>query len=277
MTLPDLSSLGWSTLRPHQAAGLAAPVSPSLGRIENLTAVVSGKGGVGKTNLVANLAVACAGQGARVLVIDGDAGLANLDVLMGVVPRHSVIDVMRGRCVFDDALVRGPKGIFLLPAGSGRRDLAAFENGGAERLLEDLRHHAKEFDRVLLDAGSGIGEVVVDLASIASRIWLVATPEPTSFADAYATYKTLLSRDADVFVELVVNCARDERQGRDVHRHLERMCDRFLASELPLRAVLLRDPKLVDAVSRQQLLIEAFPTAPLAKRMTKLAHEWMRE
>ncbi|MDP6980477.1 MAG: AAA family ATPase [Myxococcota bacterium] len=277
MTLPDLTGVDWTTPRPHQAAGLGGRVSASLEKIENLTAVVSGKGGVGKTNVVANLAVSCAGQGARVLVVDGDAGLANLDVLMGVVPRYSVIDVMRGRCAFDDALVRGPKGISLLPAGSGRRDLAWFENGGTARLFEMLRSHAKGFDRVLLDAGAGIGEVVVDLACAASRVWLVATPEPTSFADAYATYKTLLSRDPDTRVELVVNCARDEIEGREVHRHLERTCERFLASELPLRAVLLRDPRLVDAISRQRLLVEAYPTSPLAKRITKLAHEWMRE
>jgi len=239
--------------------------------------VVSGKGGVGKSNLVANLAVACAAQGARVLVVDGDTGLANLDVLMGLTPELSVVDVIRGRCTFADALVTGPRGIQLLPAGSGRRDLALFEGGGTAALFDCLREQASGYDLVFVDGGAGIGDVVMDLAAMASRIWLVATPEPTSFADAYATYKTLLGRRLPSSVELVVNNARGEAEGREVHQHLERMSERFLECDLPLREVLPRDPRLLDAVTRQQLVVEAFPTSPLSRRIARWAHLWLRD
>ncbi len=277
MSLPDLDAVDRTGPRPHQAAGLAQREVGTAVTISNLTAVVSGKGGVGKSNLIANLAVACAGQGARVLVVDGDAGLANLDVLMGVAPRNTVIDLMRDRCSFEKALVKCPKGVSLLPAGSGRRDLALFENGGTARLRSVLAKHAPDFDVVLLDAGAGIGKVVIDLAAMAARTWLVATPEPTSFADAYATFKTLCARGVAAPIELVVNCAKDEAEGRDVHRHLERMCARFLARDLPLREVLPRDPRLPDAVTRQHLLVEAFPNTPLSRRIARWAHGWLRE
>ncbi len=270
MSLPDLAGIDWEAAPRDQAASLRRAV---LGGepIQGLIAVVSGKGGVGKTNVVANLAVAAAGLGARVLVVDGDVGLSNLDVLMGLCPERSVVDVMKRRCSFADALVRGPKGIHLLPAGSGRNDLRVFEAGGTARLVSLLATHGKEYDLILLDVGAGIGQVVVDLAARASRVLLVAMPEPTSFADAYATCKTLWAATPSLEIETLINCVNGPAEGRRVHEHLERMCARFLEESLGSFGVLDRDPRLLDAVSDQRLVIEAFPNARVSKQLAALA------
>ncbi|MFT5443476.1 MAG: flagellar biosynthesis protein FlhG [Myxococcota bacterium] len=272
MKLPDLTSLKWESPRKDQAAGLRLVPRAEMG-ISGLTAVVSGKGGVGKTNVVANVGVAAAALGARVLVVDGDMGLSNLDVLMGLSPKQSVIDVVRGRCTLEEAIVQGPKGVRLLPAGAGRNDLGVFEAGGTLRLVDELQAVAGQYDLILLDAGSGIGKVVIDLALLATQVVLVAVPEPTSFADAYATCKTLWATKPTLPIDALVNCSDTPKEGRQVHEHLERMCERFLHKPLGLLGTLPRDRRLRDAVTHQRVVVEAYPNSSIAKAFVALAQQ----
>ncbi len=276
MSLPDLASLCWEDAPVDQAASLRQRCVAGVS-LDRLTAVVSGKGGVGKTNVVANLAVAAAGLGSRVLVVDGDMGLSNLDVLMGLCPKRSVIDVLTGRCTLSQALIEGPKGIKLLPAGSGRHDLAVFEAGGTERLIQLLEACSPDYDLILLDAGAGIGRVVVELAVASSRVLLVVIPEPTSLTDAYATCKTLWIANPGLSIEAVVNCSENQREGKQVHAHLEKMCDRFLSKSLGLRGVLPRDRRLRDAVAQQRVVVEEFPNSSIARRFVELAQQMICE
>jgi len=258
-----------------------APVSESVANVAlgcPFVAVLSGKGGVGKTNLVANLAVASAGLCQRVLVVDGDLGLANVDVLLGLVTPFTVEDVLLGRCRLEEALVEGPRGLRLLPAAAGRSDLAALHPDPVRRLMALLREAARDFDLVLVDAGAGIGPSVVGLASSCDRALLVTTPEPTSLADAYAALKLLARASAGSLpVDLVVNEVRDEFQARATHARLERLAHRFLDASIGFRAFLPSDPRLADAVACQRAVVELFPAAPSSRRLVALARGLLRE
>lgn len=240
-------------------------------------AVVSGKGGVGKTNLAANLAVAAAGLGKRVLLVDGDLGLSNVDVLLGLVPARSVADVLADLCTVEEALIEGPRGIRILPAASGRCDLAAVTVGDMQALLRRIRRAAAAFDLVLVDAGAGIGPSVIALAAACDPILVVTTPEPTALADAYATLKVLHQTVPERTLEVVVNGAPTELEARTPYQHLARVARRFLGRELVYRGFLPTDPRLVDAVARQRAVVEVYPSARSSRRLIELAAGLVRE
>ncbi len=257
--------------------GVAAPVRDAASLPDSLIAVVSGKGGVGKTNLVANLAVAAAGQGARVLLVDGDLGLANLDVLLGLTPTLTLADVLEGRCRLEEARLEGPRGIHVLPAAAGRCDLPALRPRELAPLLAPLWRLAERYDLALVDAGAGVGPAVVSLAASCRRALLLTTPEPTAFADAYATLKVLHTEAPGLPVELVVNAARDELAAHATHERLARLAGRFLGASLGFRGFLPRDPRLADAVARQSAVVEAFPAAKSSRHLVALARDLLRD
>lgn len=258
----------------HAVPGRAGPGAVPTGRV---LGVVSGKGGVGKTNLVANLAVAAAGHGKKVLLVDGDLGLANVDVLLGLVARRSVADVLSEGCSFEDAVVEGPCGIDLLPAASGRMDLAAATPHALAALLLPLEEARTRYDWILVDAGAGVGPAVISLAASCDRLLLLTTPEPTALADAYATLKVLSREAPDVPVASVVNAVASEREAQVTHGHLERLAKRFLDLESPLAGWLPHDPLLAEAVSRQRAVVDLFPLSASAARIDELAGRLLRE
>ena len=242
-----------------------------------LVGVLSGKGGVGKTNLVVNVAVAAAGLGARVLVVDGDLGLANVDLLLGLTAPRNVSDVLSGECTLEEALLQGPRGIHLLPAASGRSDLTSLRPIGLSRLLVPLYRAAHRYDLVLADLGAGVGASVIGLAAACDRAILVTTSEPTSLADAYATLKVLGGEAPTLPVGVLVNSVRDEIEGRDAHARLERVAQRFLHRSPPFLGCVPRDSRLAEAVQLQQAVVEAFPTAASSRGLIQLAARLLRE
>jgi flagellar biosynthesis protein FlhG len=239
--------------------------------------VVSGKGGVGKTNVAVNLAVATAGLGAKVLLVDGDLGLANVDVLLGLRPAHSALDVLEGRCTLSQALVEGPRGIHVLAAASGRAELPGLRPRALAPLLVPLYRAAGAYDLVLLDVGAGIGAAALGLAAACDRALLVTTPDPTALADAYATLKVLGREAPDLPLAVVVNEARHESQARDTHRLLERLARRFLGTAPPFLGHLPRDARLAQAVRQQRAVVELFPTAAASRALVRLADALVRE
>jgi flagellar biosynthesis protein FlhG len=241
-----------------------------------LVAVLSGKGGVGKTNVVASLAVAAARRGARVLLVDGDLGLANVDVLLGLTPSRSVGDVLSGGCDLEDAVVEGPCGVRILPATSGRSELAAVGGHRMATLVAGLWRAAAHHDLVLVDAGAGIGPSVLGLAAACVRGLLLTTPEPTSLADAYATLKVLGHHAPALRISLLVNGARDELEARRTHDRLDRLSRRFLERPLPWGDFLPHDPRVAAAVARQRAVVEAFPQAPWSRRLLGVADRLLR-
>jgi flagellar biosynthesis protein FlhG len=240
-------------------------------RAQGALAVTGSKGGVGKTNLVANLAVALARWGRRVLVVDGDLGLSNLDVLLGLIPKRTIEHVVRGDAALADVLVEGPAGIRILPAASGIPELASLDGATRARLLTALAEGLELVDDLLIDTGAGLGETTLALQLAASRILLVTTPEPTSLVDAYATLKVLWSAEPTKPVDVVVNAAADDGDARGAYEQVARAARHFLGREPGWLGAVHRDPKLVEAVRRQRCVLELYPDAPASRCYEQLA------
>jgi len=243
-------------------------------------AVLSGKGGVGKTLIAANVAAALSSAGVRTALFDADLGLANVDVILGLNPALTLPDLLRGHCTLDQVLVRAPGGFDLVPAGSGILEGTHMTAAMAENLESLIRDLDQRYDAVLFDVGAGIGEVVVFFARMADTVLLVVTPEPTSLTDAYATIKVLAQRYGLRDFSLIVNQAgstRPEQTAAEIAGRLRGVTSRFLAAggrtpvRLELAGVIPTDPAVLRAVGRQQLLVEADPEAPATRSIFRIA------
>jgi len=246
-------------------------------RRARVTAVTSGKGGVGKTFVSANLAAALAARGERVLVLDADLGLANLDVALNLAPRHTLHDVIGERANLDDALTDAPGGFTVLPAGSGLIEYSRLTADVRERLLQILDTLRPRFDRVLLDTGAGISDVVLYTVSLADEVLMVATPEPTSLTDAYAAIKVLATTQQRRRLRLLVNQTGDGSDGRRVWAQLQRVVCRYVdpavgeAVVLELVGEVPQDPAVREAVLRRELLLELYPGCAAAQALVAAA------
>lgn len=236
-----------------------------------IVGVISGKGGVGKTNLVANVALSLASRGRRVLAVDGDLGMSSLDVMLGMTPRRTAAHVLAGECTLEEAIVEGPHGLHVLPAASGRSDLHSLRPLAMARLLVPLYRASADYELVLVDVGPGVSSTVVSLAAACDRLLLVATPEPASLADAYAVMKVLAGEARDVPISLVVNAVRGQNEARQAHARICRVAAQFLKREPALLAYVSRDPRLVDAVRLQRPVTEAFPSARSSQQYRRIA------
>lgn len=231
-----------------------------------IIAFASGKGGVGKTCLAIGLAQALAESGARVALVDGDLGLANVDVQLGLNPARDLGDVLAGRCTAWAALLPHPGGFAVLPGRSGSAALAALD--GAGLLGFDATLRALPLDWLVLDLGAGIGTAQRGLAAMADLLIVVATEEPTSLTDAYAVLK-LHRRDAPGRrAGLLVNMAA---QPARVHAALDAACRGFLGQGLPLLGTVRRDPRVASAIRAQAPLLTRHPNTPAAEDLRRLA------
>jgi flagellar biosynthesis protein FlhG len=242
-----------------------------------ITAVTSGKGGVGKTFVSANLAAALAQRGERVLVLDADLGLANLDVVLNLHPKITLHDVFTGKHRLEDAIVPVAGGFSVLLAGSGMVEYSRLTPEVRDQLLETIEAVAPRFDRVLLDTGAGISDVVLFTLSLAHDVLVVTTPEPTAMTDAYATIKVLAGSQARRDLLLAVNQTLKPGEGRAIRNQLQLVIDRFvnpgLDAPVKLEFVgeLPADPAVREAVQKRQLLLEAYPGSPAAQAVLALA------
>jgi len=242
-------------------------VTPGLRAI----AVASGKGGVGKSSVVANLAVALARRGQRVIVIDADLGLANLDTLLGVNPQATIRHVLNGERTIRDVLVEGPAGIQIVPAASGFEEMTQLTLEQRLLLLEQVDSLEGAFDVLLLDTGAGISPNVLFFAMAAQETMVVLTPEPTAMTDAYALIKVLSSRYAERSFGVLVNMARSEWEAKKTFTHLTRVAERFLHVSLRYAGHVPYDPEVPEAVRRQQAVCELAPAAPASRAFDGLA------
>jgi flagellar biosynthesis protein FlhG len=242
-----------------------------------IMAVTSGKGGVGKTFISANLAAALARGGRRVLVLDADLGLANLDVVLNLFPKITLHDVFTGKHSLQDAILPAPGGFSVLLAGSGMVEYSRMTSEVRENLQRVIAEVEPKFDHVLLDTGAGISDVVLYTVSLAGEVLVVATPEPTSLTDAYATIKVLATTQGRRHVRLVVNQTRKPGEGRVVRQQLQQVVDRYVNPGLdsPVRLDLLgdvpADPSVREAVQRRQLLMQSAPGSAAAIAVVNLS------
>jgi flagellar biosynthesis protein FlhG len=246
---------------------VADPV-PSAPRRARIMAVTSGKGGVGKTFLSANLAAALAQRGKRVLVLDADLGLANLDVVLNLFPKVTLHDVFTGKSTLEEAILPAPGGFCVLLAGSGLVEYSRLTPEIRDQLLRIIDTVAPRFDHILLDTGAGISDVVLYAVSLADEVLVVATPEPTSMTDAYALIKVLATLQERQEIRLVVNQVGRVGEGRVIRGQLQLVVDRFVTPLLPAGKLAPRlelvgevplDPAVREAVKRRQLLLELMP------------------
>ena len=238
-----------------------------------VVAVTGGKGGVGKTNLTLNTAIACAKQGKRVMVLDADLGLANVDVMLGLRVERNLLHVLSGDCTLDEILVTGPYGVKIAPATSGTKsmtELSEYEHAGLIRAFGELN---TPIDMLFIDTAAGISDMVVSFSRAAQDVILVVCDEPTSLTDAYALIK-ILNREHGVFkFKIVANMVRSEREGTELFNKLSKVTTRFLDVALELNAIVPFDENIRKAVRKQNAIVEAFPSSPASKAITKLAED----
>jgi flagellar biosynthesis protein FlhG len=256
-----------TVVRSGGGAGIGAGLP---GRVQ-VIAVTSGKGGVGKTNVVANLAVTLAQGGKRVLVLDADLGLGNLDVLLGLAPRYTLEHVLRGEKRLSQILLRGPAGIMVLPASSGVQELTALTRDQQRTLSDEIDGLSADVDVMLIDTGAGISSNVLYFAVAAQTILVVVSPEPTALTDAYALMKVLSGRHSETHFRLLVNMAENLREGREVYRRLCLVADRFLNISIDYVGAIPDDDHVSMAVCRQRAIVELHPQAPASQEFRRLA------
>lgn len=237
-------------------------------------AVSSGKGGVGKTNIVANLAVALSKRGKKVLVIDADLGLNNIDILLGLTPRHHIGHVLSGEKNIEDIVVNGPAGVTVLPAGDGLQELTQLESEKKMLLMEELDKVSLGYDFLIFDTGAGISANVTYFCSAAHEIILVATTEPTSLTDVYALIKILHQQHAQNHFRLVINSVDSEREAQGVFRNLSSVTDRFLPNiSIEYLGFILSDPNVPKAVRQQKAVMDLYPYSKFSQCIQTLAEK----
>lgn len=250
-------------------AQTAHPASP---KANNIIAVASGKGGVGKTWFSVTLSHALALMGKKVLLFDGDLGLANVDVQLGLMPKRDLNDVIRGRLSLDKVIQEYEDGGFDIIAGrSGQASLSALPSQRLALLRDQLLEVAEDYDVVVCDLGAGVDRTVRMLSSIAARTALVTTDEPTSLTDAYAFIKLGNAAGMSKNVSVVVNMASSESEGGKTYKTLLKACENFLRLTPPLAGIIPHDKKVKDSIRHQTPILIRSPNAEAAEGATQIA------
>ncbi len=247
------------------------PLPPPEARHRTI-AFTSGKGGVGKSNLVLNTGLVLARRGRRVALLDGDLGLASLNVLLGHSPRHDLRDVIAGRKKLAEILFRGPHGLLVIPAGSGVAELANLDEAEREELLGQLREVEAMVDFLLIDTGAGLSDTVLNLIAASDESLVITRPEPTALADAYALMKVVIQEKAAYPFHLLINMVRDGDQAQQVFRSLSQILVRFLGYQPGYAGFVVTDPCVGQAVLQQVPFTLLAPRSRASRCLETLAN-----
>lgn len=259
-----------------QAQPLRDAVRDTRGRAR-VIAVTSGKGGVGKTSTSVNLGIALAQSGMRVVVLDADLGLANVEVLLGLNSLYNLQHVIQGERNMREILVQGPGGIYVVPGSSGIARLADLGATARARVLEGLADLQDAADIILIDTMAGIGQNVVAFAAAADEVLLVTTPEPSSIVDCYAMIKTIYQMRNDAVLRLVINMAASEQQAKAVAAKLSRVAQQYLGRSLSCLGHIPRDPHVSQAVMQTTPFLVRYPRSAASKCVEDLAARLRRQ
>ncbi len=233
--------------------------------------ITSGKGGVGKTSIVANMAILLSSMGKKVLVFDADLGLANIDVMLGLSAKYNINHLLQGDCKIKDILIEGPGGIKILPASSGIQELSVLSYEQQLMLINALDNYHEDFDYMLVDTGAGISGNVIYFNSAAQRIIVVVTPEPTSLTDAYALIKVMRARFNIKRFEIIINNVLSTYEGKEVIKKLIFACDKFFGDiALDMLGSIPHDSIIPESIREQRAFVETNPGSEATRRLAAI-------
>lgn len=232
--------------------------------------ITSGKGGVGKSNVVINLAIALKKLGKKVLVLDADLGMGNADVLIGTIPKYTIFDIILNNKSINDVVINGPLGIKILCGGTGLSRLDDLNNEQRKVLINKLGE-IKDFDYILIDTGAGINRTVMAFIECSHEVFIVTTPEPTALTDAYSLLKTICNHNVKCNAKIIVNKVLSNEEGDDTFNRLNSSAKRFLGATLVHLGNLAEDKKLIQAVRMQKPVVLSFPKSEISRNIESIA------
>lgn len=256
-----------------QTRGLRAALRPDPVQV---IAVTGGKGGVGKTSVAVNLAASLADQGKRVLLLDGDLGLANVDVLLGLTPRHTLEHVLDGRCTLEEAIVKAPGGFSVIPGASGVARMAELSTAEHLGLVQAFSHLTAGLDVLIVDTAAGIADSVRQFCQAAQNVVVVLRDEPASLTDSYALIKILHRTHGVRRFRVVANMSTSPGAGDALFRKLERVTSRFLDVVLDYAGEIPEDSFVRAAIRGQRSVVEAYPSSQAARAFSRLARQALK-
>lgn len=234
-------------------------------------AVSSGKGGVGKSNIVANLAIALRKLDNEVMILDADLGLSNIDVIFQLAPKYNIHHVISGQMSLSEVVIEGPHGIKILPASSGIQELTMLDEFQRLKILEEFDSYNDKVDILLIDTAAGISENVAFFCIAAQEIIIITAPEPTALTDAYALIKVLSTRYQERKFHVLVNSVSGYDEAMEIFKRLSIVTERFLNISLNYLGYIPYDEFVKKAVKMQRAFIDAYPNAPASKKIIELA------
>lgn len=254
----------------HHMSGVQKIQKPHPVRVITVT---SGKGGVGKTNVSANLAIALANQGKKVLIMDADLGLGNIDVLLGLHPKDTLQSVIQGEKTLDEVMVEGPNGIKVIPASSGIKNMAELSASQHAGIIQAFSEIRQDIDVLIIDTAAGIADSVVSFSCAAQEVLVVVCDEPASITDAYALIK-LLHKEYGLFrFRILANMVKNVQAGREVYDKLVKVTDRFLDVALEFTGAVPYDETVLKAIRKQRAVVEAYPRSQAATAYKRIAEK----
>ena len=234
--------------------------------------VTSGKGGVGKTNIVGNLAITYQRMSKRVLIFDADLGLANIDIIFGINPKYTIEDVIKGEKELSQIIAKGPEGVAIIPASSGVQELSHLTEGHKINLLNEFDLLNNMYDILLIDTGAGISSNVIYFNLAAEERIVVVTPEPTSITDAYALIKVMFMQHRTNKFIILMNMVRNEKEAMSVYKHLSRVVEKFMGSiSLDYAGYIPYDKHLNESVNRREPVTCCYPRSSSSQSFKQLA------
>lgn len=243
----------------------ADAVLPAQQSSARVIAITSGKGGVGKTNFAVNLGISLSQAGNKVLLMDADLGMANIDIVLGVIPPFNLFHVIRGEKTLAETVISGPGGLQILAGGSGVYELAELSAWQLERLIHSFRDLDDKLDYLLIDTGAGIGRRVMSFLASAQETIVITTPEPTAVTDAYGLIKMLYLGGVNPKIRVVVNMVETADEASQIFERLNTACERFLGAKITFLGYVLKDPAVSRAVKEQVPFLLSRPTSKASR------------
>jgi flagellar biosynthesis protein FlhG len=233
--------------------------------------IASGKGGVGKTSLTVNLAIALAKAGQKVMILDADLGMANVDIMMGLTPRCTLYDVIQGHKTLKEIIIETTEGVYIVPGCSGIFEATNIGSSQREDLLRQIEEYAREMDFILIDTGAGISQVVLGFIASADDVVIVVTPEPTSITDGYGIIKILSRFKLHKQVHLVINMANNLQEAQESARKIETVADKYLQINIKRLGVMYADNNVKKSIKEMTPFIIKYPRSQVSQDVIQIA------